>query len=533
MNKNIEKIHEFYKESSKILLEKIDIVYGMILKKIDELIQLGSGENISSSQFEKLFKEFETFYKDEIKILEIFIKDQFFSLQYKLNNKINDSLASFAIHEFENSSWYSRIRNSLKEKKSGAIIFGKFIFFPNVFITSLIISIISSFFSSCKKEKLIEKLKSLRKEIENSWDSTYFKSQKLLIKTINDSQKNLMLIYETQMSKFDEENVQNLYHQFIQIIGDKYKGKYKDGKKNGYGIYVWFDGSKFEGNFENDSREGYGKILSVDGTKFEGFWLKNEKEGFGKLLTKENNIYEGEFKKGKKDGYGIFTLNDGKKYIGEFKNDDIEGIGIITYENGNRYEGEFCHLINGIGTLFYLDGRKFEGTWKDGKKNGRGIFYSKEGNKYEGYWENDRRVLDNYIENKEYVKKIIFLEHTKVKIEYVDGDKYEGDYNPSTKTIEGLGTYFFNHDEIYKGGFKNNVFSGKGELFYDGNKISGNFKNGKLNDYGEIEMKNGNTLKGDFKDGKKEGVFSYYDKSLNKTVKHIYENDIFVEELDE
>ena len=41
------------------------------------------------------------------------------------------------------------------------------------------------------------------------------------------------MIYETQMSKFDEENVRNLYVQFIEIIGDKYKGKYKDGKKNG------------------------------------------------------------------------------------------------------------------------------------------------------------------------------------------------------------------------------------------------------------------------------------------------------------
>ena len=130
MNKNIEEIYEFYKESSKILSEKIDIVYGMILKKIDELIQLGSGENISSSQFEKLFKEFETFYKDEIKILEIFIKDQIFSLQYKLNNKINDSLASFAIHEFENSYWYSILKEYKGYLISGAIILGEWIFIP-------------------------------------------------------------------------------------------------------------------------------------------------------------------------------------------------------------------------------------------------------------------------------------------------------------------------------------------------------------------------------------------------------------------
>ena len=108
--------------------------------------------------------------------------------------------------------------------------------------------------------------------------------------------------------------------------------------------------------------------------------------------------------------------------------------------------------------MYYFDGRKFEGAFKDGEKNGEGIFYLKDGNKYRGYWENDRRILDNYIENKEYIKELKFLEQSKVKIEYIDGDIYEGEYNSSTKTIEGFGTYIFNTDEIYKGEFNGKCF---------------------------------------------------------------------------
>ncbi len=66
--------------------------------------------------------------------------------------------------------------------------------------------------------------------------------------------------------------------------------------------------------------------------------------------------------------------------------------------------------------LYYFDGRKFEGTFKDGEKNGEGIFYLKDGNKYRGFWENDRRILDNYIENKEYIQEIKFLSNPKLKL---------------------------------------------------------------------------------------------------------------------
>lgn len=78
----------------------------------------------------------------------------------------------------------------------------------------------------------------------------------------------------------------------------------------------------------------------------------------------------------------------------------------------------------------------------------------------------------------------------------MDGDIYQGEY----KIIEGIGIYYFNYGPIYKGNFEKNIFSGKGIYLYFGNIMSGIFKNGKLNDQGEIIMKNGNKLKGEFKD---------------------------------
>ena len=71
------------------------------------------------------------------------------------------------------------------------------------------------------KTKIIERLKKARKEIEIQWDSFYFKNYKILIKTINEAYKNMMIVYETQMTKFNEKTTQSLFEQFIKVIGDK------------------------------------------------------------------------------------------------------------------------------------------------------------------------------------------------------------------------------------------------------------------------------------------------------------------------
>ena len=323
--------------------------------------------------------------------------------------------------------------------------------------------------------------------------------------------------------------LQELYEEFILIIGDKYVGERLNGKKHGLGKYTWFDGCKYEGYYRNDLREGYGKVDWAEGDKYEGYWVENLREGFGKYFYQNKNFYEGEFKKDEENGFGIFTQNDGHQYHGDFKEDYFEGIGIINYNDGSEYRGEFIKgRRNGIGTYYYKDGRKFEGEWKNNKKNGKGIFYLNNEKKYEGYWEENRRILDNYIENEEYIKKKEIIGNKQIRIEYVDGDIYQGEYNPETKIIEGSGKYIFNSgNTIYEGNFENNLFNGEGSASGDGKIIIGMFKNGKLNGQVKIIYDNGNTLKDEFKDGKKEGVFLSYDKSKNITKRVMYHNDYF------
>ena len=102
--------------------------------------------------------------------------------------------------------------------------------------------------------------------------------------------------------------------------GDKYEGKWKDGKKHGQGTFTWSNGNKYVGEFKNGTQNGLGSLTYPDGSK-----------------------YVGEYKDGKLNGQGTFTLSDGRKYVGEWKNKEKwNGIGydkngdfVVRFVNGN------------------------------------------------------------------------------------------------------------------------------------------------------------------------------------------------------
>ena len=125
--------------------------------------------------------------------------------------------------------------------------------------------------------------------------------------------------------------------------GNKYKGDWKNGKKNGQGTITYPDGTKYVGEFKEDSFHGQGTITYPDGIKYVGEWKNGNREGQGTWTHPDGTKYVGEFKDEKMNGQGTYILPDGKEYVGEFKDGKKHGRGIETRPNGDKYVGEWTN----------------------------------------------------------------------------------------------------------------------------------------------------------------------------------------------
>ena len=220
--KKLAEIYQHYEEGQKFIKEKIDGTFMMIIKSIDDIIKLGYDNDISSFKLEQLCKELDTIYRNELKKLDELIKDYFFKLQYKLDNKINESIATLVLFGDNCNEKHNLFISYIDIYRNSANKFVLHGLFP---VLDLILNILALTDEILKlrlfKTKIIERLKKARKEIVIQWDSFYFKNYKILIKTINEAYKNMMIVYETQMTEFNEKTTQSLFEQFIKVIGDK------------------------------------------------------------------------------------------------------------------------------------------------------------------------------------------------------------------------------------------------------------------------------------------------------------------------
>jgi len=155
-----------------------------------------------------------------------------------------------------------------------------------------------------------------------------------------------------------------------------YRGKWKDGKMNGYG-------QKFYNT---------GELL------YEGYFVNNLSHGTGKAYKKgySTPIYSGQFENNVYGGMGILFYNNStqKKIEGQFKNDYPYGNIVEYYKNGKvkiRCEAKNGYY-NGKGVIYHSNGKKsYEGQIAFGYFCGYGIKYSKNGVKiYEGTFENSK-----------------------------------------------------------------------------------------------------------------------------------------------
>ncbi len=191
----------------------------------------------------------------------------------------------------------------------------------------------------------------------------------------------------------------------------RYKGDFRDNKKQGKGTYIWANGDRYEGDFVDDEPSGRGKFVFASGDQYEGEYSKGAFNGKGIFVAKNgdktdgvflNNKangqavyvfasgdkYEGEMAAGKMSGKGKFTTKGGDRWEATFVNDQAHGKGVYYFSNGDRYEGEFTNgAMTGKGAYFYSSGYKSEGSYVNAQLSGEGKFYFNDGDWFEGVFE--------------------------------------------------------------------------------------------------------------------------------------------------
>ena len=93
-----------------------------------------------------------------------------------------------------------------------------------------------------------------------------------------------------------------------------FTGNWLSGKWDGH--VEWIDNTAggaytFSGKYKNGKRDGYGEVHYANGFAYEGYWKDDKKNGRGKERYSDNSVYDGEWKNGAKNGYGNYILADG------------------------------------------------------------------------------------------------------------------------------------------------------------------------------------------------------------------------------
>lgn len=263
------------------------------------------------------------------------------------------------------------------------------------------------------------------------------------------------------------------------------------GIADGYAEMEYDSSNKYKGDFKNGKRNGHGIFYYANGNVYDGEWTKDKQNGKGALTFLNAGKYEGDFIDGAMSGQGEFAVDsnskfNGKKYIGHFEKNIFSGQGTYYWKNGSKYEGNWSNgKKNGQGKMFYADGGKYEGNWANDMKNGQGIQYYPSGNIYNGNWEGDKASGQG-------------------SWTWSNGDRYEGNWSNGSRN--GEGTLYMNSGAKYTGNWMNNKKNGQGAYYSaGGDHYEGNFSNDQKNGKGTYYFQNGDVYTGEWLNDKKSG----------------------------
>mmetsp|Transcript_34381 Transcript_34381/g.53638 ORF Transcript_34381/g.53638 Transcript_34381/m.53638 type:complete len:520 (-) Transcript_34381:30-1589(-) len=171
--------------------------------------------------------------------------------------------------------------------------------------------------------------------------------------------------------------------------GAKFRGEWKYGKMDGYGIYENLDRDqfmgKFEGQFLEGKMDGLGLYYWPEGDIFMGEYAQDKRHGSGIYTSVKGAVYKGEYNVGERHGWAEYTSPQGDVYEGQWRHNVRHGKGVVTLSEPD--EG----LLNGVVEGGADDQRKWAELWfKDSParpQDGGGKLLEIDPTRvYTGYW---------------------------------------------------------------------------------------------------------------------------------------------------
>ena len=165
--------------------------------------------------------------------------------------------------------------------------------------------------------------------------------------------------------------------------GVTYKGYWKEQKWHGQGLYTFKSGETFEGQFSMGELD-HGNYDHSNGDKFFGKY-KNGKRYYGTFYYKSlGDEYKGYFKNDIRNGQGLYTYKNGDTHQGQWIDDKKHGQGLFTYKNGDTLQGNWENGYFNEGIATYVAGNIYTGQFKDDDFNGQGEIKLSDGSEYKG-----------------------------------------------------------------------------------------------------------------------------------------------------
>ena len=92
----------------------------------------------------------------------------------------------------------------------------------------------------------------------------------------------------------------------------------------------------FGGCIKGNCQNGQGTIITPDGEKYVGKFKDGKFNGQGTITSPDGEKYVGEFNDGKINGQGTYTIPNGTKYVGEWKDGKFNGTGNLYFSKWNK-----------------------------------------------------------------------------------------------------------------------------------------------------------------------------------------------------